>query len=57
MDNFNPFPEALKKCPKLLPNLVYIYSVVETNYINPSFNQVQVNVGGVFKNHKSRHSS
>jgi hypothetical protein len=49
MDNFNRFHVTHKTdCSKLLPDLMYIYSVVESNEINLAFIQVQVNVGGVF---------
>jgi hypothetical protein len=50
MNNFNHFHVTHKTdCSKLLPDLMYIYSVVESNEINLAFIQVQVNVCGVFK--------
>lgn len=50
MDNFNRFHVSHKTdCSKLLPDLMYICSVVESNEINLTSIQVQVNVFGVFK--------
>jgi hypothetical protein len=50
MDNLKRFHVTHKKdCSKLLPDLMYIYSVVESNEINLAFIQVRVNVCGVFK--------
>jgi hypothetical protein len=45
MDNFNRFHVTHKPdSSKLLPDLMYIYSVVESSEINLVFIQVQVNV-------------
>jgi hypothetical protein len=50
MDNFNRFHVTHKTdCSKSLPHIMYFYSVVETNGINLTSIQVQVNVCGVFK--------
>jgi hypothetical protein len=49
MDNINRFHVTHKTdCSKLLPDLMYIYSVVKPNKINLAFIQVQVNVSEVF---------
>jgi hypothetical protein len=50
MDNFNRFHVTHQTdCSKSLPELMYFYSVGETNEINLTSIQVQVNVCGVFK--------